>query len=1512
MQNKIFTGIFILIVCCISLVIALDNEESPFNSQKLICRLEGYSEEECDMVVGDIYRITLAAGESLEKSYLIFPESVDTGKRVYSRSEINCEDPKQIMLVKYDNGWQAVEAEPVEQLEGGGLIIKAWIGEEGDYAVIQKSLEFLEDGEEDYCRPLNCGEYKAYVTDPYSGEVKVGKDISFKFCGMIDGCQAGVDESCSYECLSGSDPNCAAICTPEGGDCCDTSTDGNCDPDCWQKIETIDGDSIIIDSTDPDCLLGEGAVIEEEPVLEGWGKEIKITQGRTEKGSTNWQLFEKEFDKPRILDGEILFEVLDDGGEGVWFRDFTYTDLWGKEHTLFPLQPYPKEDNFDKGFLTLEERKIDLKDISETTNINELYTSARSFMVTAPFLWFQSEKDGEKAQFYLPPRGIKKISFMAASDDTSGSNKEFEASLKMNLWPGNGDPDRDNYTNYEDCHDMNPFIYPGAEERCNGLDDDCDSYIDITNFVNRYNNTLTAEKEEIIEWKQKRGYSGFYLMPCDGYIQYNYIDDGAYMEIWKNEACEPVPLEAPAGGEIVMLYPKVMGDKETTSCDAAEVNGPWQSYQAIMTYGDDTNCGKNHGVGACGDTDNGCIIGSHASCKIGALPESCDGRDSVNRNEYFLYFSRDGEKYIEWEDYDSAFEEDDTPDAANCDECAIKQSTLDLINEPEKRLELKEYEMIWAKPFYGCGSCGDLGSYDCDKGHITFDIYCYPKIERIDEFGITIDEDANCDIKKPAEVYVCSSEKFDSLNKKCVDKEWCSFSTQTYEGDCTYSTKQEDIGTEKEFYTYVCKEGMDCYLFYTDTFDVCTETETDCSDGVDNDCDGLIDRGETIDEYGEYIPADPDCEGECEPGKCRLETKEWCEPTTVTWTTPENYCIDDVCGKKDPSCMKNCEEGDKECGGGCLLDACDISEGAWCTSNGIWSKSAYCDKCGLLDVDCWQETGYNCDTSACDLVHNNICMQGGWREGFSGKDYCETDCGPVDSNCTAACEEGACDVYANKYCKAGSWQGSNYCAECGALDAECGTTGCENEACALLEENPLVCRNNAWAQVTKDEFCKDNVCRSTAKEFCESLCPAVIEETETDCFDGIDNDCDGKTDCLDEECSEVPECQEQPCNPGTERDCAPSGWAYKDADDVQCVSGSHTCSADGRWGQCSGYIGPETEICNSFDDDCDGSIDEGCECADGEVMACGTDTGSCSAGVQICKNGMWGFCYSSSYAVATEEICDGLDNDCDGKIDEGCPCSGSETQECSTDTGICEKGIQTCVAGSWGTCSGIMPMPETACDDGLDNDCDGLVDMDDESCTVTPADQRMPTCHDQIKNQGEELTDCGGPCRPCDQATCNDRLMNGEEESIDCGGKCPPCDDKKKVVAPPVEVCGDGYCGEGEDEENCEADCAVGEEEAGLGWLLYLAIALLALGGLGYYAYKKGLIKMKGKGKPEKPSLFKQAPKKSGMPPSFRPPSVTKRPFVKGKTFKTKEELELEKSLKAHKEILKEEPKEEK
>ena len=93
--------------------------------------------------------------------------------------------------------------------------------------------------------------------------------------------------------------------------------------------------------------------------------------------------------------------------------------------------------------------------------------------------------------------------------------------------------------------------------------------------------------------------------------------------------------------------------------------------------------------------------------------------------------------------------------------------------------------------------------------------------------------------------------------------------------------------------------------------------------------------------------------------------------------------------------------------------------------------------------------------------------------------------------------------------------------------------------------------------------------------------------------------------------------------------------------DVSCHPG------DPATGQ---YDADLPELCdNRIDDNCDGLINEGCACVDGETFTCGTDDGECESTTVTCVDGQFPGCVPKQGAEA--EVCDGKDNDCRGGVD---------------------------------------------------------------------------------------------------------------------------------------------------------------------------------------------------------------------------------------------------------------------
>ncbi len=146
-----------------------------------------------------------------------------------------------------------------------------------------------------------------------------------------------------------------------------------------------------------------------------------------------------------------------------------------------------------------------------------------------------------------------------------------------------------------------------------------------------------------------------------------------------------------------------------------------------------------------------------------------------------------------------------------------------------------------------------------------------------------------------------------------------------------------------------------------------------------------------------------------------------------------------------------------------------------------------------------------------------------------------------------------------------------------------------------------------------------------------------------------------------------------------------------------CRPGTLTCV--GGSFTCSGGTSPGVESCNGLDDDCDGVVDQG---NPGGGAACGNNVGSCLPGRQTCTAGAL---VCTGGTGPTAEVCNGLDDDCNGTPDDGDPGGGAS---CGLSVGACTPGMQHCTGGSISCIGGNGPTLEVC--NMVDDDCNGVVD----------------------------------------------------------------------------------------------------------------------------------------------------------------------------------------------------------
>jgi hypothetical protein len=423
--------------------------------------------------------------------------------------------------------------------------------------------------------------------------------------------------------------------------------------------------------------------------------------------------------------------------------------------------------------------------------------------------------------------------------------------------------------------------------------------------------------------------------------------------------------------------------------------------------------------------------------------------------------------------------------------------------------------------------------------------------------------------------------------------------------------------------------------------------------------------------------------------------------------------------------------------------------------------------------------------------------------GPAGVEACDSDF--EDEDCNGKSNEGcACSAgTADRPClpHAGFCQpGAQKCVDGAWTDCQ-GAVASPDESCNGKDDN---CdgRVDEGFDVGRACLVLSDGCRRYGTTVCAPggdavVCDATVADIRPETCNGLDDDCNGVVDDVTGPCG----VSGGTCRPGT-RACSggkeicmgavlPSDELCNELDDNcndevdelyadkghSCDvglgacrrTGTFVCRADGHGLACDATPGqPEAEACDAafVDENCDGRSNEGCACSDGEAdRPCPPRPGVCNPGAQKCQGGRWSDCLGGD--VGPPEICNGRDDNCDGVADEGFGIG----QSCLVETAGCRRyGTTVCAPdGATVVCDATIAdvRPETC--NGLDDDCDGVIDDVTGPCGVSGGACRPGT---RACSGGQEI--CVGAVAPTTER-CNDvdDDCNGQvDEVFDVGAAC--------------------------------------------------------------------------------------------------------------------------------------------
>jgi len=496
--------------------------------------------------------------------------------------------------------------------------------------------------------------------------------------------------------------------------------------------------------------------------------------------------------------------------------------------------------------------------------------------------------------------------------------------------------------------------------------------------------------------------------------------------------------------------------------------------------------------------------------------------------------------------------------------------------------------------------------------------------------------------------------------------------------------------------------------------------------GEDDDCDGRIDDGFDRDRDG-YTT----CSGDCDDKNMGIhpDAVERCDgrDNNCNGLIDDGFNVGGVCTMGLGECSR---QGHRRCSKSGLSAECDVLPGKP-VEEICDGRDNDCD--GRIDDGLGESS---CGIGACKRFVS-ACSGGNAPKCIPGKPSKEICGDGVDNDCDGTTDEGFAELGTNCFVGVGACKktGKMLCSESG-LGLECSVTAGEPvvEICGNLIDDDC---DGVTDIDTPDlnEVCSNELkgeCFREGKLVCSpriaSLkCNAPIVKPKNERCDGKDNDCNG---LIDDDLVRTAKCGKGLCLGGVrERVCSEGEW--------------------GEWTDCSTSKKATEEICgNSIDDDCDGITDKDAPGL-GEVCDNGLKGACARKGKLICAGVGGKLTCSAAPVENSKEICNGIDDDCDGVIDEGVmnACGGCGELKHEVKSTCKVAGGDECSMGRW-VCdnerSGEMLCAlDTKVSDGL------ACSSDDNLCTLDVC--RFGGCtHDAVRDgsicDDENLCTVGDMC----------------------------------------------------------------------------------------------------------------------------------------------------------------------